>query len=72
MAKKRTAAGGVDPPLNPARLKVAELVSVLTAAGAKGDVAAAIAADLAAGAPRNTDGTLHLIHYAAWLCTQAS
>lgn len=26
--------------------------------------------DLAAGAPRNSDGTLNLIHYAAWLNVQ--
>jgi hypothetical protein len=26
-----------------------------------------IRADLAAGAPANTDGTINLVHYAAWL-----
>ena len=26
-----------------------------------------IASDLEAGAPQNTDGTINLVHYAAWL-----
>jgi hypothetical protein len=28
---------------------------------------AMLQADLAAGAPANADGTIHLVHYAAWL-----
>mgnify|MGYP001548800389 CR=1 FL=1 len=29
-----------------------------------------IAADLAAGAPRNPDGTINLVEYAAWLAKE--
>lgn len=29
-----------------------------------------VAADLAAGAPVNLDGTVHLVHYAAWLAAR--
>ena len=28
-------------------------------------------ADLAAGAPTNPDGTINLVHYAAWLAREA-
>jgi hypothetical protein len=28
-------------------------------------------ADIAAGAPANADGTMNLIHYAAWLAREA-
>jgi hypothetical protein len=31
-----------------------------------------IRADLAAGAPVNTDGTINLVHYAAWLVKERS
>jgi hypothetical protein len=29
-------------------------------------------ADLAVGAPANPDGTINLVHYAAWLVKEAS
>lgn len=73
MAKKTSAAAARAPrgsaPLNPAALTVAQLVKVLAAAGGKTTVDD-VAADLAAGAPTNRDGTLHLVHYAAWLAAQ--
>ena len=53
--------------LNPAALRPAELVKLLAKAGRKKITAARIASDLAAGAPTNRDGTIHLIHYTAWL-----
>jgi hypothetical protein len=31
-----------------------------------------IRADLAAGAPKNPDGTINLVHYAAWLVKERS
>jgi hypothetical protein len=31
-----------------------------------------IKADLAAGAPANADGTINLVHYAAWLVREMS
>lgn len=59
-----------EPALNPAALTRAQLVKVLTSAGGKSNEED-VSADLAAGAPVNADGTIHLIHYAAWLARQA-
>jgi hypothetical protein len=53
--------------LNPAALTVADAVRLLSAAGRLRVTAAMLEADLAAGAPANPDGTIHLVHYAAWL-----
>ena len=47
--------------LNPAALSVREAAKTL------GVPRAWLEKDLAAGAPRNPDGTLNLVHYAAWL-----
>ena len=53
--------------LNPQSLSPQQLARVLVAAGAASITAASIEADVAAGAPTNADGTLNLVHYAAWL-----
>jgi hypothetical protein len=55
--------------LNPTSLTAAQLAMVLSKAGGK-VTAQQIEQDLAAGAPRNSDGTLHLVHYTAWLAGQ--
>lgn len=55
--------------MNPAALTPAELLKVLTAAGGK-PTAEHLDEDLAAGAPTHADGTLHLVHYTAWLASQ--
>jgi hypothetical protein len=53
--------------LNPQALTLADAARVFSAAaGATIDVAM-LEADIAAGAPVNPDGTLNLVHYAAWL-----
>ena len=57
MAEKRT--------LNPAALKVEEAAKTL---GIRREW---LEADVAAGAPTNDDGTINLVHYAAWLNHQA-
>jgi hypothetical protein len=44
-----------------------QLAAVLSRASATEVDAAAIEADLAAGAPCNADGKVNLVHYAAWL-----
>jgi hypothetical protein len=49
------------PGLNPAALRPADAAQAL---GISEDM---IAEDLAAGAPANADGTINLVHYAAWL-----
>ena len=50
-------------PLDPTALTVEELARML---GLRREM---LEADLEAGAPRNPDGTLNLVHYAAWLNT---
>jgi len=53
--------------LNPNALSVADAARLLAKLGGGGVTEAIIHADLAAGAPLNADGTIHLVHYAAWL-----
>ena len=55
------------PSLNPTSLAVADAARLLTKAGGQPVTVAMLEADLAAGAPANADGTLNLVHYAAWL-----
>ena len=53
--------------LNPTSLTVADLARLLTKAGGQPVTVVMLEADLAAGAPVNPDGTIHLVHYVAWL-----
>ena len=53
--------------LNPAKLAVSHAAKMLTRAGGAPVTEALIEADLAAGAPVNADGSINLVHYAAWL-----
>ena len=50
-----------DAPLNPASVPVEQLARLL------GVDEAHVRERLAQGAPVNADGTVHLVHYAAWL-----
>lgn len=59
-------------PIDPNRLTVEQTAKLLSAAYRQRLPAEQIAADLAAGAPTNDDGTLNLVHYAAWLVKQAA
>ena len=45
------------------------LVRLLKQAGSRMISAETLAADFEAGAPKNQDGTVNLIEYAAWLAT---
>jgi hypothetical protein len=58
---------GGSAPIDPNRLSVEQAAKLLSAAAKVRVPAEQIAADLNAGAPRNSDGTLNLVHYAAWL-----
>ena len=58
---------GAETKLNPAALPVAEAARLLSAVGGQAVTVEMLQADLAAGAPTNADGTLNLVHYAAWL-----
>ena len=57
--------------IDPAKLTAADLAKLLSKAGGVAISEEQIAADLEAGAPTNSDGTLHLVHYTAWLVAQA-
>jgi hypothetical protein len=53
--------------LNPAALSLANAAKLLSRVGGTPITEAMIEADLAAGAPANRDGSINLVHYAAWL-----
>lgn len=53
--------------LNPAALAIADAARLLARAGGEEVSEAMIEADIDAGAPINPDGTMNLVHYAAWL-----
>ena len=53
--------------LDPTSLTVADAARLLTRASGHTVTQAMIDADLAAGVPVNADGTINLVHYAAWL-----
>ena len=46
------------------------LARLLKQAGSRTVSAETLAADIEAGAPKNPDGTVNLIHYAAWLALE--
>jgi len=48
-------------------LSLADLATLLSKTGGKPVTAETIRADIDAGAPQNPDGTMNLVHYAAWL-----
>lgn len=54
-------------PIDPNRLSIEQLVKLLSAAYRERIDAAKIRQDLENGAPANPDGTINLVHYAAWL-----
>jgi len=53
-------------------LTPAQAAKILAAAGNRRITEAMVRADLEAGAPTNADGTLNLVHYAAWLAREAA
>ena len=53
--------------LNPAALGVADAARVLTRMGGKPVTEEMLRADIDAGALTNANGTINLVHYAAWL-----
>lgn len=56
-----------DSPLDPTRLSPEQAGKLLSAASKVRVPTEQIETDLDAGAPRNSDGTINLVHYAAWL-----
>ena len=59
------------PSLNPMRLAIGDAARALQAAGGRSVTVESLRADIDAGAPTNADGTINLIHYAAWLVKQS-
>lgn len=59
-------AGGAGA-LNPAALPIPDAARVLSRAGGFPVSEEMLRADIDAGAPTNADGTVNLVHYAAWL-----
>jgi hypothetical protein len=53
--------------LNPSALSLADAARLLARVGGQAVTVAMLQADVAAGAPTNADGTINLVHYAAWL-----
>jgi hypothetical protein len=60
------------PSLRPTSLTVVDAARLLTKAGGQSVTIAMLEADLASGAPANADGTINLVHYAAWLAREMS
>jgi hypothetical protein len=60
------------PSLSPTSLTVVDAARLLTKACGQPVTTAMLEADLAAGAPANADGTINLVHYAAWLVREMS
>ncbi len=69
-ARSRSAGRSATQPISPVSMTVAQMAKALTAVSAGPVKATQIRADLKAGAPSNPDGTLNLVHYAAWMHQQ--
>ena len=53
-------------------LSISDVAKVLSRTGGKRVTETMIREDLDAGAPANPDGTINLLHYAAWLVAEVS
>jgi hypothetical protein len=63
---------GATPRFDPQKLTPRDAALLLSRASGRLVAEATIENDVAAGAPTNGDGTLNLVHYAAWLIQQLS
>jgi hypothetical protein len=59
------------PSLSPTSLTIADAARLLSQAGNHPVTGDMLEADLAAGAPANPDGTINLVHFAAWLVRES-
>lgn len=55
------------PQLNPAAMPLRDAARLLAKVGGPSITEAMLRADVEVGAPTNPDGTINLVHYAAWL-----
>jgi hypothetical protein len=58
--------------LSPTALSLADAARVFSAVSRQPVEPEMLEEDIAAGAPTNADGTLNLVHYAAWLVKEMS
>ncbi|MCB9838215.1 MAG: hypothetical protein H6813_02655 [Phycisphaeraceae bacterium] len=58
--------------LNPMAMPVADAARALSRLGGATITAGMLRDDIDAGAPTNADGTINLVHYAAWLAREMS
>ena len=58
---------GKDKEINPMAMPVESAAKLLSALARRQISADQITADIDAGAPTNADGTINVLHYAAWL-----
>ena len=63
---------GENPRLSPTALPLTDAARLLSAVGGQAVTVEMLAADVAAGAPTNADGTLNLVQYTAWLVKEAA
>lgn len=56
-----------NPRLNPAAMSLRDAARLLAKVGGPSISEAMLTSDVDAGAPTNADGTINLVHYAAWL-----
>lgn len=57
-------------PIDPTRLSVEQAARLLTSAYRQQVSVASIESDVNDGAPTNNDGSINLVHYAAWLLSE--
>lgn len=69
---EHNAEGRQPGPLNPQALRLADMAHVLSASGSSPVTVEMLQVDIDNGAPRNPDGTMNLVHYAAWLVKEIS
>lgn len=65
-----TDAGDDRPKVNVQALSLADAARMLTALAGEPVPVNNIEADVADGAPTNADGTINLVHYAAWIAKE--
>ena len=63
------ASGGAGA-LSPSAMTLQQAARVLAAVGARYATVENLCRDIEAGAPVNADGTVNLVHYAAWLAQE--
>ncbi|MBS0210406.1 MAG: hypothetical protein JSS27_15790 [Planctomycetes bacterium] len=56
--------------IDPTALALADAARLLAKIGGRAVTEAMLREDLAQGAPTNRDGTINLVHYAAWLAKE--